>query len=96
VESIEADRTGEGSIAVSVARHDATRLCIAVADSGPGVRERDRERVFDPFVSGKATGMGLGLAVSRAIAEAHGGALDARSGAHGEFRLILPLADEHG
>jgi signal transduction histidine kinase len=44
--------------------------------------------VFEPFVSGKPTGMGLGLAVSRAIAEAHGGALEAHGGA--EFHLILP------
>jgi len=34
--------------------------------------------------------MGLGLAVSRAIAEAHGGSLEAANGAHGEFHLILP------
>ena len=34
--------------------------------------------------------MGLGLAVSRAIAEAHGGSLEARAGAHGEFHLVLP------
>jgi signal transduction histidine kinase len=34
--------------------------------------------------------MGLGLAISRAIAEAHGGALEARPAAHGEFHLVLP------
>jgi signal transduction histidine kinase len=59
-------------------------------DSGPGLSVEMRERVFDPFVSGKPTGMGLGLAISRAIAEAHGGSLEARAAAHGEFHLVLP------
>ena len=40
--------------------------------------------------------MGLGLAVSRAIAEAHGGTLDAMPGAHGEFHLVLPTEAAHG
>ena len=57
---------------------------------------RSRERVFEPFVSGKPTGMGLGLAVSRAIAEAHGGTLDAMPGPHGEFHLVLPAEAAHG
>jgi nitrogen-specific signal transduction histidine kinase len=52
------------------------------------------EHVFEPFVSGKPSGMGLGLAVSRAIAEAHGGALIARAGRRGEFHLILPFVTE--
>jgi two-component system, LuxR family, sensor kinase FixL len=53
------------------------------------------EGVFEPFVSGKSSGMGLGLAVSRAIAEAHGGTLEVRAGSHGEFHLVLPL-QPHG
>jgi C4-dicarboxylate-specific signal transduction histidine kinase len=77
-----------GRIEVSVAAADARRARIVVADNGPGVAPGSRESVFEPFVSGKPTGMGLGLAVSRAIAEAHGGSLEARAG--GEFHLILP------
>jgi len=78
------------SIDVQVRRHDPEHLCLVFADSGPGLSLEMRERVFEPFVSGKATGMGLGLAISRAIAEAHGGSLEARAAAHGEFHLVLP------
>lgn len=72
-------------------RHDGQHLRIVVADSGPGVPYKNPDKVFEPFVSGKPTGMGLGLAVSRAIAEAHGGALETKPGPHGEFHLVLPF-----
>ena len=74
--------------AVRVAPEEINLMRIVVADNGPGLPESRREEVFEPFVSGKSTGMGLGLAVSRAIAEAHGGSLEARAG--GEFHLLLP------
>jgi two-component system, LuxR family, sensor kinase FixL len=79
--------TPGGRIEVSVAPEDARRARIVVSDNGPGIAPAHRESVFEPLVSGKPTGMGLGLAVSRAIAEAHGGSLEAHGG---EFRLILP------
>ena len=91
VDSLAMARHG-GSITLSAAAHDAGHVRIVVADDGPGVPEAERERVFEPFVSGKSTGMGLGLAVSRAIAEAHGGSLAAAGGSHGEFHLVLPCA----
>jgi two-component system sensor kinase FixL len=85
-----------GAIELSAQRHDPQHVRIVVTDSGPGIPAASRERVFEPFVSGKPTGMGLGLAVSRAIAEAHGGTLDAMPGPHGEFHLVLPTEAAHG
>jgi two-component system, LuxR family, sensor kinase FixL len=90
VESVASLRSQDGRIGVCVERHDAGHLRIVVNDSGPGVSAANREGLFEPFVSGKSTGMGLGLAVSRAIAEAHGGSLEAAMLGHGEFHLVLP------
>ncbi|MDR5815978.1 HAMP domain-containing sensor histidine kinase [Caballeronia sp. LZ033] len=49
------------------------RLRLEVIDNGPGVRPAERERIFEPFVTGRPDGSGLGLAVVREIASAHGG-----------------------
>lgn len=68
------------------------RLRLTVEDSGKGVSEALAARLFEPFVSSKASGLGLGLVLSRAIVEAHGGSLWAEAGDHGVFRFILPLA----
>ncbi len=90
VESVSAQARPGGRIAIVAERHDDAQVRIAVIDSGPGVAPAVRERLFEPFVSGKSTGMGLGLAVSRSIAEAHGGSLEAARADHGEFHLLLP------
>lgn len=89
-ESLAGAERRDGWIRIRVERHDHKHLRIVVADNGPGLSAASRERLFEPFVSGKSTGMGLGLAVSRAIAEAHGGSLEAARVAHGEFHLVLP------
>lgn len=67
---------------------------VSVADSGPGIHPELLPRVFEPFVTTKAHGMGIGLAVSRAIVEAHGGRLWAQSdpGGGATFRFTVPLA----
>lgn len=90
VESLVGSGRNGGRIEVLLERHDDKHLRIVVADNGPGISAAGREGLFEPFVSGKPTGMGLGLAVSRAIAEAHGGSLEAATVAHGEFHLVLP------
>jgi len=64
---------------------------VVVRDSGPGVAASVKPRLFEPFVTGKPNGVGIGLALSRRIARAHGGDLvheDAPTGA--AFRLTLP------
>jgi signal transduction histidine kinase len=72
----------------------AREVRVLVRDDGPGVDAAVRERLFDPFVSGRARGAGLGLAIARRIAERHGGRLElADAGPPGAtFALTLPRA----
>jgi signal transduction histidine kinase len=66
------------------------QLQIAVEDSGPGVPEELKEKIFEPFVSSRSSGSGLGLTIAREIVEAHGGTLrcvNGRIGARFEARL---------
>ncbi|WP_129777901.1 ATP-binding protein [Peristeroidobacter soli] len=65
---------------------------LTVRDSGPGLDDAMLERIFDPFVSTKPTGLGLGLSISHKIIASHGGQLWAERSAGGGaiFRLILP------
>jgi signal transduction histidine kinase len=69
---------------------------VAVCDSGPGIQPEARARLFDPFFTTKPSGTGLGLAVSRALARAHGGDIDVGSGESGGavFTLRLRQAPE--
>lgn len=82
---------GERRVRLSARIEGAERVCIQVEDSGPGLSGPMAARLFEPFQSSKASGLGLGLAISRAIAEAHGGTLVAEMTGHGLFRLILPI-----
>lgn len=65
------------------------RVCVQVEDSGPGLSAATAARLFEPFESTKSSGLGLGLVISRAIVDAHGGSLWAEVGDHGVFKLML-------
>ena len=68
-----------------------------IEDSGQGIPEELRERIFEPFVSTKQHGTGLGLAVSYGIMERHQGSLSLIPPRYGDgacFELVLPLIVE--
>ncbi|MBK6558167.1 MAG: PAS domain S-box protein [Comamonadaceae bacterium] len=67
------------------------RVEVSVADHGPGIPEADLDRLFDPFVTTKAQGLGLGLTICRSIVEAHGGRLWATNPAQGGATLHCEL-----
>jgi signal transduction histidine kinase len=90
VEAI-AERKGQGVVRVTSGR-EGTETVVRVVDNGPGLPERARERLFQPFASSaRPGGAGLGLAISRELAQGHGGALTLveteEAGATFELRL---------
>ena len=90
-------RYGRSEVQVTVAR-DGSTVLFAVDDDGPGVGEDEREAIFEPAVRGRAgrssngAGAGLGLALSRRLARAASGEVEARAGAPGRFVVRLPAA----
>lgn len=75
-------------------RRDGDAVELAVRDHGVGIHRDDLPRVFEPLFSTRHEGVGLGLALSREIAEAHGGTLSAENAPDGgaRFTLRLPAA----
>ncbi|MGD9765769.1 MAG: ATP-binding protein [Candidatus Binatia bacterium] len=86
------DRRREIAVAVDAPRADEVR--VTVTDSGPGLERGQRERLFEAFHTTKPGGMGMGLAISRSIIEAHGGRLWAsdNAGPGATFGFELPVA----
>jgi signal transduction histidine kinase len=72
-------------------KHDGPRLEVRVEDSGPGLTEQQRERIFEAFYTTKHGGTGLGLAVTRTLLEKMGGVIEAGRGSRGAvFILSVP------
>jgi signal transduction histidine kinase len=93
IEAIDASHAAVRRIVVALQR-DGTFAAISVSDTGSGLPAAKEGRLFQPFATTKPEGMGLGLAISRSLVEAHGGTL-AGAGAPGggaRFVIRLPLA----
>ncbi|MEM7806389.1 MAG: ATP-binding protein, partial [Pseudomonadota bacterium] len=89
------DLPGERRALTIATREVGGAVRVEVADLGPGIDAALKSRLFDPFVSGKAGGMGMGLSISKTIIEAHGGTIgvDDRQPQGAVFWFTLPMAE---
>jgi two-component system sensor histidine kinase DctS len=97
IQAMEAGTAAGARVLVLAAERadDGRRVVFTVADQGPGIPPEVAARLFTPFFSTRAEGMGLGLSLCRTVAEQHGGALAFGPGPQGRgtaFRFTLPMA----
>ena len=94
IEAMNEGDTGERELIIRTRKAESDTVEIAVCDTGTGVREQIVDKLFEPFFTTKFGGMGMGLAISRSIIEAHGGRLWAVPNPDRgmTFRFTLPLS----
>ena len=94
-QAMQAAQMPGGTIEVSTALSaDGSEISIIVQDEGPGISALMQQEIFQPFISTKSHGLGLGLTISRSLIEAHGGKLWATQaeGQGATFHFTLPTA----
>jgi PAS domain S-box-containing protein len=98
VDAITAVPSGKRELVVSTRRLGDQEIEVAVVDSGRGIAADRCDAIFDPFVTTKRHGLGLGLSISRSIISGHGGRLWAAPapGAGAAFTFTLPLSQPEG
>jgi len=84
---------GRREVTLATRLVDENRVELSVADTGTGFAENVKEKMFEGFFTTKREGMGMGLAISRTIVEAHGGEIwaEANSPQGAVFRFTLPV-----
>jgi two-component system, NtrC family, nitrogen regulation sensor histidine kinase NtrY len=94
LQSLEEAKIPDPTFRIVVARHethgDRSVAVLRFEDNGPGVSESMSEKIFDPYISSKLTGLGLGLAIVRRIAMEHYGKVRCEPGPGGRFVIELP------
>jgi two-component system sensor kinase FixL len=95
-EAMESSPTRE--MTVTIGQAGPSFVEIAVGDTGPGISAEMAEKLFQPFVTTKAHGMGMGLSICRGIIESHGGRLrlEPNPGGGAKFRFNVPIARDGG
>jgi len=90
IEAMEVSDRRELTVSTELAEDGV--ITISVADSGPGIAPELADRLFQPFVTTKAQGMGVGLSICRSIVEAHSGRLWVEANPEGGtiFRFTVP------
>ena len=93
-DALSAKAVGQRRIEIAAARTQENRIVISVSDSGPGIPEHIRQSVFEPFMTTKPDGLGIGLAIAQTIMVAHGSRLEYqdRPGGGAVFAFSLPIA----
>jgi len=80
---------GNRLVLVTTACHPREGLQVSVRDTGPGLPAGSETLVFEPFFTTKPGGMGMGLAIARAIVEAHGGSIEAQDTGSGALLSVM-------
>jgi PAS domain S-box-containing protein len=85
-----------GVLTIASGKYDANAVFVEVQDTGPGIDPADLDRLFQSFYTTKPDGIGMGLAISRSIIEAHGGRLSAAANQPrgAAFRFTLPVEEQ--
>lgn len=93
LDAMKSGPTAGRSLCVRTERRGSKAVGIYVQDSGPGIAPEQMSRIFDPFVTTKEDGMGMGLAICRMIVERHGGQLSVSPdvGTGARFEIVLPV-----
>jgi predicted ATPase/signal transduction histidine kinase len=96
IEAMSGGDDGPRELLVCSGTDESRGVLVAVRDSGPGLDPQSLERLFDAFYTTKPHGLGMGLAISRSIIEAHGGRLwaTANEGRGATFQFTLPTGGE--
>lgn len=91
------EKSGNRVLSVTTEHIEGDGIVVKVMDTGPGIDPKNLDNIFDPFVTTKSQGIGLGLAICRMIVERHGGQLLASSRPEGgaQFNIVLPVNGPH-
>lgn len=92
INAVEAMEPGQGKLWVDTYCLDDTQVCVIIRDNGSGIAPENIQRLFDPFFTGKQSGMGLGLTATQNIVTSHRGHIDVDSqmGQGTTFKITFP------